>query len=282
MATGIGETLRAARHQRGRTIADAAAATRVRESYLAALEEDDFAALGGDVYVKGFLRSYAKYLGLDPEPLLAAYRREHQEYDEAAAIAQTPVAPMRADRAPGVPLGALVAVGAVVLLGILFVLGLRGGGEEDPASDLADGPAAVEPQATAPAIVPTPQADAPAAPATETPTAAPSEAPTAGVTEPVIPPGEDVAVTLDVTGAVSWLRVTVDGEIVFEGEQSQGYSNTFTGDESVVVRIGDASAVSLTVNGQDLGPLGGPGEVVERTFEASGPTTAPLAPSESP
>ncbi|HEY8341358.1 MAG TPA: DUF4115 domain-containing protein, partial [Egibacteraceae bacterium] len=73
-----------------------------------------------------------------------------------------------------------------------------------------------------------------------------------------------------------------DGEIVFEGEQSQGYSNTFTGDESVVVRIGDASAVSLTVNGQDLGPLGGPGEVVERTFEASGPTTAPLAPSESP
>src|SRR5690606_22206061 len=67
MATGIGETLRAARHQRGRTIADAAAATRVREYYLAALEQDDFAALGGDVYVKGFLLRHAKYLGLDPD-----------------------------------------------------------------------------------------------------------------------------------------------------------------------------------------------------------------------
>src|SRR5690606_16114156 len=153
-------------------------------------------------------------------PLLAAYRREHQEYDETAAIAQTPVAPMRNDRAPAVPLGAVVAVGAVVLLGILFVLGLRGGGE-DPTSDLADGPAAVEPEATAPALEPTPGATARAAPATEQPTGAPTTAPTPGVTEPVIPPGQDVAVTLNVTGAASWLRVTVDGEVAFEGEQSQ-------------------------------------------------------------
>src|SRR5688572_20071792 len=78
MATGIGETLRTARRQQRVSLTDAAAETRVRESYLAALEEEDFAALGGDVYVKGFLRSYARFLRLDPEPLLAAYRAQHQ------------------------------------------------------------------------------------------------------------------------------------------------------------------------------------------------------------
>ncbi len=47
--------------------------TRARESYLAAIEEEDFADLGGAVYVRGFITSYAKFLGVDPDPLVAAY-----------------------------------------------------------------------------------------------------------------------------------------------------------------------------------------------------------------
>lgn len=76
MRSGIGDTLRAARRAQGRTLSDAAEATRVRETYLAALEQGDFGALGGDVYTRGFLRSYARYLELDPEPLVQAYLAE--------------------------------------------------------------------------------------------------------------------------------------------------------------------------------------------------------------
>src|SRR5215212_4417775 len=72
----IGEALRSAREAQGKSLDDAAVATRIRPSYLDALEEERFGALGGSVYAKGFLRSYAGYLGLDPAPLLEAYRAQ--------------------------------------------------------------------------------------------------------------------------------------------------------------------------------------------------------------
>ncbi len=84
MALGIGETLRAARRQQRRTLSDAAAETRVRETYLAALEEEEFSALGGDVYVKGFLRSYFRYLDVpDAERLVAAFSTKLAEWQVA-------------------------------------------------------------------------------------------------------------------------------------------------------------------------------------------------------
>src|SRR6266516_5828475 len=69
----IGETLRSAREEQGKSIAEAATATRIRSSYIEALEQERFDELGGSVYAKGFLRSYASFLGLDPEPLLETY-----------------------------------------------------------------------------------------------------------------------------------------------------------------------------------------------------------------
>src|SRR4029450_5385827 len=72
----IGEALRSAREAQGKSLDDAAVATRIRPSYLDALEEERFGSLGGSVYAKGFLRSYAGYLDLDPAPLLEAYRAQ--------------------------------------------------------------------------------------------------------------------------------------------------------------------------------------------------------------
>jgi cytoskeleton protein RodZ len=51
-----------------------AASTKVRESHLAAIETEDFDALGGDVYVRGFISAYARFVRLDPAPLLDAHR----------------------------------------------------------------------------------------------------------------------------------------------------------------------------------------------------------------
>jgi cytoskeleton protein RodZ len=72
----IGEALRSAREAQGKSLDDAAVATRIRPSYLEALEQEQFGELGGSVYAKGFLRSYAGYLGVDPAPLLEAYRAQ--------------------------------------------------------------------------------------------------------------------------------------------------------------------------------------------------------------
>lgn len=89
-----------------------AASTRVRESYLAAIEEEAFEALGGEVYARGFISSYARFLGLDPGPLLDAHRRAQHgdERQEAARRAR-----------PG-PTGVRVRSGRVAVLVVLALL----------------------------------------------------------------------------------------------------------------------------------------------------------------
>src|SRR3979411_3512622 len=75
----FGEVLAAKRGERGLTIEQAAAATRVRAHYLSALESDELERLVAPVYAKGHLRTYARYLGLDPEPLVKMLKMEGQE-----------------------------------------------------------------------------------------------------------------------------------------------------------------------------------------------------------
>jgi cytoskeleton protein RodZ len=61
----IGNSLREARMRRGVDLAQAELATKIRGKYLRALEDEQFALLPAETYVKGFLRTYAEYLGLD-------------------------------------------------------------------------------------------------------------------------------------------------------------------------------------------------------------------------
>ena len=253
MATGIGETLVAARRQQGVALSDAAAETRVRESYLAALEAEDFAALGGDVYVKGFLRSYARFLRLDPEPLIAAYRAEYERHhDDIAPLAHQPVAPLQRERSPVM----LISIGvAVVVVAVLALIGWLGGNNEEPEDSVALGPEPVE--TTPPSETPTDDA------ATTAPTEDQTQPPSDGPTEVLA--ANRVRVRLALEGP-SWMRVTVDGQVELEGEQPAGAELRFSGDETIHVRIGDAGAVRVRVNGQNRGFLGDPQEVVEKTY----------------
>jgi Helix-turn-helix domain len=71
--TRIGPALRQARESLGKSLEEAGRDTRIRPEYLDALERESFHTLRGDVYVRGFLRSYSAYLGLDPDKVLGAY-----------------------------------------------------------------------------------------------------------------------------------------------------------------------------------------------------------------
>jgi cytoskeleton protein RodZ len=144
MDLGIGSALRDQRRRIGCTLADAAAETRVRESYLAALEQEEFAGLGGDVYVRGFLSSYARYLQLDPQPLIDAYRAGVQPAPESRLAPRAPVGtmpgsePVDGPRANGPLVVGAVAVAVLVLLVVLF---LRGDGDATAALWLTGLPA---------------------------------------------------------------------------------------------------------------------------------------------
>jgi len=118
----IGEALRSAREAQGTSLDDAAVATRIRSSYLEALEQERFGELGGSVYAKGFLRSYARYLGVDPAPLLEAYRA--QERPDAPLFEHAPaVIRGQASRRRG-PTWLAVAIVCVSIILLVSLWGL--------------------------------------------------------------------------------------------------------------------------------------------------------------
>src|SRR5829696_1502109 len=117
----IGEALRSAREAQGKSLDDAAVATRIRPSYLDALEEERFGALGGSVYAKGFLRSYAGYLGLDPAPLLEAYRAQETPAQPVFEHAPQAIGGLRPGR-----LGRNWLAVAIVCVSIVLLLSLWG------------------------------------------------------------------------------------------------------------------------------------------------------------
>jgi hypothetical protein len=117
-------------------IADVEAATKIRAKYLRALENEEFGLLPGNTFVKTFLRTYAEYLGLDPQLLLEEYRagyepRADNDVQQYSVASSRPDrnggrrAPRRAPGPPG-PGTAVIVIVAVVLL-IFAILGLTSG-----------------------------------------------------------------------------------------------------------------------------------------------------------
>src|SRR5438132_6497923 len=82
----IGGSLREARLKRGLTPADVQKAIRIRDRYLQALEEERWEVLPGDAYVKGFLRTYADYLGLDGNLYVDEYNNRYAHDDEPLLV----------------------------------------------------------------------------------------------------------------------------------------------------------------------------------------------------
>lgn len=131
--SGLGETLRAAREARGLTLAEVERRTRVRTTYLAALENEDLAPLPPRVYVEGMVRVYGACLGLDREELL-------RQLDAALGPASRPgvQAHLRSLPGPSSALPSAVATAVIVVLLLLLAgLGyLLWQGETEPAIGL--------------------------------------------------------------------------------------------------------------------------------------------------
>jgi len=116
----IGPSLREARTRRGLSAADVHKAIRIRERYLTALEEERWAQLPGDAYTKGFLRTYAEFLGLDGQLYVDEYNQRVAVHDEEPLVPET----LRRSRVGGGRTGALLARSAI---GLLLVAGLAAG-----------------------------------------------------------------------------------------------------------------------------------------------------------
>ena len=267
----VGRQLRKAREEKELSLEQVQKATRIKRVYLEAIEADRLDDLPGPVQARGFVRSYASHIGLDPDAVLgrldgvlsqavAAPLLSMQATSKPAAgstrpvAAPRPVAPPRSSPAPRIstesslplPLPILIA-GAIVLFvigGLLLIQAFR---------------------AEAPPLTPTLPASVPL-----------SVSQTAEAT-PTAPPIARVSVTLT-PGEHVWVRVTHDGLTAFEGFMEPGEPQTWEAGQQVIVETGNGAALSATVNGEDIGVLGPRNRVVVRAWGVEGEVTpAPTA-----
>ncbi|HOR00247.1 MAG TPA: DUF4115 domain-containing protein [Anaerolineae bacterium] len=254
----LGERLRQAREAKGLTLEQVEEITKIRRRYLQALEEEDFGQLPGEVFVRGFLRNYALALGLDAEEILTASGRKVPppvppvEERPAEILDEPLVPPAIGQRIVAIAIGAMVVIALVVGGWALYrFLGPPAGG-----------PAAT---ATLPAASPT-SAQAVLTAAPPAATATPSTTPTAEPTATDVPLS-GVLLRLGAT-ARCWLRVTIDGRLAYEGNLEAGQVQEWQGAEQIFLRTGNAGGLRIWYNGQEVEPIGGPGEVVERAWQA--------------
>ena len=227
--TGIGPALRQARRSLNKSLEEASRDTRIRPEYLRALEAESFGSVGGEVYVRSFLRSYSSYLGLDPGKVLAAYARF------AAPLPEDPPPPVP----PSVNEKGLrvlhhrvswkpAMVAAVVLIGVFVAVGLLSRSSPVPAPAPAGAKSALDVQAT---------------------------------------PGSLVTVSLSSDRAIRGVEVTVDGAPGFNGTLQPSKRQTFQGNSLIHVWIPNGGVVDVVANGRDLGKLGDAKSPFEWSFK---------------
>lgn len=138
----IGGSLREARLKRGLTPADVQKAIRIRDRYLQALEEERWELLPGDAYVKGFLRTYADYLGLDGNLYVEEYSSRFSHPEEAHIVPERFASRDVGFGGIGI-LRPLVAIGAIVAVVAGFTAwqlsGSSGNGQNPPPTTTSGG-----------------------------------------------------------------------------------------------------------------------------------------------
>lgn len=259
----IGSSLKAAREKKGITLREVEDATKVRVKYLEALENEDYSILPGRVYAVGFLRSYASYLGLDSDELVKAFNEVLPPQGEEEILMVSPAvhSGQGKKRAAKVWLVLLVLVlAAVVVFALVWQTRLAGiSGEESP-----------QPEAGIPENPPvseiTPGGEPPA-PGTSPGIGLPAEPqpPAAGP-----PQAKPVTVEVRVRERECWMEVRVDGRLEYSGILRAGEGQFFSGEQEVRIKFGAAGAVEVLQDGQPVGPMGRPGQVVTWSFTREG------------
>lgn len=295
----LGSLLREAREAKGLTLAEAQKATRINSDYLEALEDGRYSELPTQVHVRGYLRNYAKYLELDSKPLLDRYELSKDSYSaqpEPIALegaSDKPIPPredqvfydpvnMEISRAgkrdSGSILRLIIIVALLASLALVanrFIPMLTGGGDrtdiltnsiEEAVSSITNDAEQAATMTPDPTLVP-----GAGETITSTSRNVAIQLPTPTATRPTLPATlETVQMRLEITER-TWMRVTIDGEVVFEGlaRKGDGPFEWEAKDEAQLV-TGNAIGVFVSINDIELGKLGGRAEVVEETWVATG------------
>ena len=234
----LGTLIRDARESAGYSVTKIAEITRIRESVIKDIEANDFTSCGGNAYARGHIRTIAKIIKLNPDMLIEKFAQATGDFDRPMIdlLEENKVVATRAPRAQlsYKTLGSVAAGVVALLIAVPAVISLF--------------------------------------PSNKTSTVAPSSqvvAPSTTDQNSQVVATKTTGVSLVVTGisGKSWIGIQdASGAQVFSGSIKVGEAKSFSDNQLLQVTIGNAAAVSLNVNGENIGTPGGVGEVVHLSF----------------
>ena len=250
----VGQYLRQEREKRKVTLDSVAKVTRITQENLEALEKDDFQAISAPVIVRGFLRNYAIYLGLDPKEIV-------DRYDSQTDLVKIPgdkeVSPPAKDENPVLK---YLVVLCILLAGVAILYYLQ----ESPVPPSSPPPSPAVPAAPPPG----PPSPAPGQAARKAIPPGKERKTSEGPVSAVTGPGEKEAakeqrhVLKAVAVEKTWMRILSDEQQVSDVLLQPKETTSWTARRQFRITIGNAGGIELFLNGVSQGRLGKSGEVV--------------------
>jgi cytoskeletal protein RodZ len=308
----LGEKLRREREARGVSLEAISAQTRISVRFLTAIEENTPEHLPGGIFNHSFVRQYARFLGLDEEQAVRDYLQSVEPVREPDAVENS----VRAEAEGDGPLPVWTRPVLAAATAVFVVAAVIGGwylwregpsNSATPSVRVAQKETATESVASVPHVVASPsgtganpsleqqqpeqQAETEATttnpalvaqsgslappPADNTSSSVPPEAPPApSATSDEA--GEELLLQISARSPV-WVSITTDGEPGWQGTLEPNQRREVQASESIRLTVGNAGGVELTLNGKEIPPLGGEGEVRTVTLAAHAalPSAAP-------
>jgi cytoskeletal protein RodZ len=238
----LGTEIRDARERAGFSVAKIAEITRIRETLIKDIESDQFERCGGNAYARGHIRTIAKVLNLNADLLIEKFAQTTGDFDRPMVdlLEENNVIKQRAPR-PAISFKALASVAAGVVALLIAV------------------PAVISlfPNETTSPLAPSSQGLAPST--------------TDQNSQVVASTTSGVSLVVSGISGKSWIGIQdASGAQIFSGSITAGEVKSFSEDQLIYATIGNAAAVSLNVNGQEIGTPGGVGEVVHLSFTPNG------------
>ena len=238
----LGTEIRDARERAGFSLAKIAEITRIRETLIKDIESDQFERCGGNAYARGHIRTIAKVLNLNADLLIEKFAQTTGDFDRPMVdlLEENNVIKQRAPR-PAISFKALASVAAGVVALLIAV------------------PAVISlfPNDTTSPLAPSSQGLAPST--------------TDQNSQVVASTTSGVSLVVSGISGKSWIGIQdASGAQIFSGSITAGEVKSFSEDQLIYATIGNAAAVSLNVNGQEIGTPGGVGEVVHLSFTPNG------------
>lgn len=284
----IGDYLRQVRETQSVSLEKVAKDTFIPLRLLNALETGEVERLPEPVYIKGFIRRYADVLELDGAEIADAFETQESVADPASAVSQPEIAVAATSHPegqtsqtrtsfPGFPY-VMAGVAAVGVLGAI-AWGLKQSFQSGAPTVASSSPTAASLSASPSSIQDTAPQSAPATSKSPSASTTTSSTPTINPSPGTTSATSDAPVQVNVSLVDrSWMEVVADGKIEFEGILAKGEQRTWTAQNTLMIRAGNAGAVVASLNQGQAKPLGKLGDVVDANFSRDADASSVPAP----